>query len=206
MYCSSGYLFGWCFSGSVLLKFRADSSLSSESRPAWILSTLNYSKSMSTRVIYSVMGLRRNTWSGIYDGYCNSSSASRLLIKRQCHAGIFSAGYNLHILGAGMGVRPKKKAPYGDYGATHHSDPRWANPLQEEDRDVASVAAGPASGTAVRVQIFCHFSLSFHTRLSNVFRACSMPQRRAQCRLFHFQHCRLRFIQYLGAQQGSSPR
>ncbi|EZF35427.1 hypothetical protein H101_01036 [Trichophyton interdigitale H6] len=57
-----------------------------------------------------------------------------------------------------MGVRPKAQAQQRDYYATHHSDPRWANPLQEEDRDVASVAAGPASGTAVRVQIFRHFS------------------------------------------------
>lgn len=133
---------------------------------------------------------RGNTWSGIYDGCCNSSSASRLLIKRQCHARILSAGYDLQNICAGMGVRPKAQAQQRDYYATHHSDPRWANPLQEEDRDVASVAAGPASGTAVRVQIFRHFSFPPHTRLLNVFRACSMPQRRPQYRLFHFQHCR----------------
>ncbi|KAG5218601.1 hypothetical protein GY632_5388 [Trichophyton interdigitale] len=52
-----------------------------------------------------------------------------------------------------MGVRPKAQAQQRDYYATHHSDPRWANSLQEEDRDVASVAAGPASGTALLVAL-----------------------------------------------------
>lgn len=68
----------------------------------------------------------------------NRSSARRRLIKRQSHVMLLSVDYNLHGICVGAGPWPKKNPPYGeygDYGATHHSDPNWVNPPPGEGEE-----------------------------------------------------------------------